>query len=229
MARFSRLEVLGAMLSTGLVPVFYSGNPETARRIVAAAADGGARTIEFTNRGDLAYRVFCELIDWTARERAGVGLGGGSVMDGPTASLYVNSGANFVVGPNLSAQAARVCNRRQVAYVPGCGSVTEISRAQELGSEIVKVFPGGQVGGPAFCKAVLGPMPWTRIMPTGGVSPAPESVGQWIAAGAACLGMGSELIRKDLVAAGDFAGIAANVAECLALIRQTRQNLLRGQ
>jgi len=229
MARFSRMDVLGAMLSTGLVPIFYQGNVETARRIVAAAVDGGAKTIEFTNRGDLAYRVFCELMEWTARERTDVMLGVGSVLDGPTAGLYLNSGADFVVGPNLSPHVARVCNLRQVAYVPGCGSVTEISRAQGLGSEIVKIFPAGQVGGPAFCKAVLGPMPWTRMMPTGGVSPTPESLGQWIAAGAACLGMGSELIRKEVVAAGDFTRITKSVTDCLALIQRARQGSTKGK
>ena len=175
MARFSRLDVLGAMLSTCLVPVFYEGNVETARRIVAAAADGGAKTIEFTNRGDLAYRVFCELADWTARERTDVMLGVGSVIDGPTAGLYLNSGADFVVGPTLSPQAAKVCNLRQVAYVPGCGSVTEISRAQGLGAEIVKIFPAGQVGGPAFCKAVLGPMPGPGSCPRAASRPPPRA------------------------------------------------------
>lgn len=222
MARFSRVEVINAMLEIGLVPVFYQGEAEKAKRIVDACLAGGARVLEFTNRGDLAYRVFCELLEYTSGSDAGAILGVGSVLDAPTASLYINSGANFVVGPNLNPEVARLCNRRKVAYSPGCGSVSEISNAEELGVEIVKIFPGGLVGGPAFVQAVKGPMPWTRIMPTGGVAPTKESVGAWIKAGAACLGIGSKLISTDLVARKDWAGITKNVKHCLKLIDEAR-------
>lgn len=222
MARFSRVEVIDAMLETGLVPVFYQGDLNKAKHIVDACLAGGARVLEFTNRGDLAYRVFCDLLEYVSRNKPEAILGVGSVIDGPTASLYINSGANFVVGPNLNPEVARLCNRRKVSYSPGCGSVSEISNAEELGVEIVKIFPGGLVGGPAFVQAVKGPMPWTRIMPTGGVSPTKESVDAWVKAGAACLGMGSKLIIKDLVAKEDWAGITQNVKNCLKLIDEAR-------
>ena len=223
MAVFSRLETLNVMLEIGLVPVFHHSDFETAVKIVEACADGGARVIEFTNRGDLAWRVFADLIEYAAAHLPEMILGTGSVLDAETASLYINSGANFIVGPILNPKAARTCNRRKIPYIPGCGTVTEISRAEELGAEIVKVFPGGQVGGPAFVKAVLGPMPWTRIMPTGGVEPTEESIGAWIEAGAACLGMGSGLIRKDLVKNQDWAALARSAAEGVRLVRQARQ------
>jgi 2-dehydro-3-deoxyphosphogluconate aldolase/(4S)-4-hydroxy-2-oxoglutarate aldolase len=210
------------MLQDGLVPVFYNENTEVAKDIVRACVAGGARLVEFTNRGDLAYRVFSDLMRWAETELPEAILGVGSVLDGPTCALYVASGANFVVGPVLSPEAAKVANRRKVAYVPGCASPTEISRAEELGAEIVKIFPGGQVGGPAFVKAVLGPCPWTSIMPTGGVEPTEESLGAWFRAGAACVGMGSKLVRKDLVKAGDFAGIEKAVRDALATIRKVR-------
>ncbi|MGD8562200.1 MAG: bifunctional 4-hydroxy-2-oxoglutarate aldolase/2-dehydro-3-deoxy-phosphogluconate aldolase [Desulfarculaceae bacterium] len=222
MARFSRLEVLNAMLELGLVPVFYNPDLDKAKGIIDACLEGGARVLEFTNRGDLAYRVFCDLLDYTAQKRPQVILGVGSVIDAPTAALYINSGANFVVGPCLNPEAARLCNRRKVAYSPGCGSVSEISQAEELGAEIVKIFPGGQVGGPDFVKAVKGPLPWTRLMPTGGVAPTQESVSAWIGAGAACLGMGSKLVSKELVANSDWAGISRNVAQCLEFIEKAR-------
>ncbi len=222
MARFTRLEVLNAILEIGLVPVFYHGDIETTKRVAAACFKGGARALEFTNRGDGAWRVFSQLYDFVAAELPELMLGVGSVIDAGTASIYVNTGADFVVGPNLNAEVARVCNRRKVAYSPGCGSVSEISAAEELGVEIVKIFPGGQVGGPAFVKAVRGPLPWTRIMPTGGVAPTEESLSAWFKAGAACVGMGSKLITKELVVVGDFEGLARNVSDCLALIKKVR-------
>jgi 2-dehydro-3-deoxyphosphogluconate aldolase/(4S)-4-hydroxy-2-oxoglutarate aldolase len=226
MARFSRLEVLDSMIDIGLVPVFYNKDPEAARKIVSACAAGGARVVEFTNRGDLAYRVFCELVGYFEQTEPNVILGVGSVIDPGTAALYISSGANFVVGPILNPEVAKVCNRRKVAYSPGCGSASEVSEAEELGVEICKVFPGGTVGGPAFVKALLGPCPWSRIMPTGGVAPTEESINAWFQAGVACVGMGSKLITKEAVAAKDYERITANVKRALALVRQARGQAL---
>lgn len=223
MARHSRVNVLNGMIEIGLVPVFFNPDIDKAQKIVEACADGGARVIEFTNRGDLAYRVFADLAGHVAAKRTEVILGVGSVLDAPTASLYINSGADFVVGPILNSEVARLCNRRKIPYSPGCGSVTEISQAEELGVEIVKIFPGGQVGGPDFVKAVLGPMPWTRIMPTGGVAPTKESIHAWITAGSTCLGIGSKLITRDLVGKGDWQGITEKVVQCLKWIGEARK------
>jgi 2-dehydro-3-deoxyphosphogluconate aldolase/(4S)-4-hydroxy-2-oxoglutarate aldolase len=222
MARFTRLDVLNTMLELGLIPVFYHKDVEVAKKIVAACAAGGARVIEFTNRGDFAYHVFTELSRYFAQTNPQVILGVGSVVDAPTAAMYIASGANFVVGPLLNAEVARLCNRRKIAYSPGCGSASEIAEAEELGVEIVKVFPGSSVGGPSFVKALLGPCPWTRIMPTGGVEATKESIGAWFRAGVACVGMGSNLITKEAVAAGDFEAITRNVAQALAWIREVR-------
>jgi 2-dehydro-3-deoxyphosphogluconate aldolase / (4S)-4-hydroxy-2-oxoglutarate aldolase len=223
MARYTRMEVLNAMYALGAVPVFYNKDPNTAVHIVNACADGGARVVEFTNRGDMAWQVFSELNKYCEAERPEVILGVGSIIDPPTAALYISCGANFVVGPLLNPEVARLCNRRKIAYSPGCGSVSEISAAEELGVEIVKVFPGKEVGGPAFVKSVLGPMPWTRIMPTGGVEPTEASIKSWIEAGAACLGMGSNLITKTMVEAEDWEGITNRVASCLRLVESVRR------
>jgi 2-dehydro-3-deoxyphosphogluconate aldolase/(4S)-4-hydroxy-2-oxoglutarate aldolase len=222
MARFDRMTVLNAMLSTGLVPVFYQSKVEVGRKIVKACAEGGSALVEFTNRGDRALNVFTELAEFCNAECPSTIFGVGSVVDAPTAALYIGAGANFVVGPMLSPEVARLCNRRKVPYSPGCGSVSEISEAEELGVEIVKIFPGAEVGGPSFVKALLAPMPWSRVMPTGGVEATEASVKAWITAGAACLGMGSQLIRKDLVAAGDYAAIRDNVRRVLQWIREAR-------
>ena len=222
MARFDRLAVLNAIVDSGLVPVFYNSDLEVAKQIVAACAEGGATVVEFTNRGDRAWEVFTPLVEWVEKAQPKLILGVGSVIDAPTAALYISSGANFVVGPVLNAEVARLCNRRKIAYMPGCGSASEISQAEELGVEIVKVFPGTQVGGPGFVKAILGPTPWTRIMPTGGVDASEESIRAWFEAGVACVGIGSRLITRQLVAARDWGGISANVAHVLAWIEQAR-------
>jgi len=222
MARFTRLEVYNAILSTGLVPVFYDSDVEIAKKVVEACCTGGASVVEFTNRGDFAPEVFKELSQYFSKASPEIILGAGSVIDEPTAALYIAYGTNFVVGPLLNAAIARLCNRRKVAYMPGCGSVSEISFAEELGVEIVKIFPGDSVGGPDFVKAVLGPCPWTRIMPTGGVDATEESIKAWFEAGVACVGIGSKLIRKDLVAAGNWAEITALVRQVLDWIKEVR-------
>jgi 2-dehydro-3-deoxyphosphogluconate aldolase/(4S)-4-hydroxy-2-oxoglutarate aldolase len=222
MARFTRMQVLNAMYDTGLVPVFHHPDPEKAKRIADACAGGGALVVEFTNRGDAAHLIFVELMKYLQQEQPRVILGIGSVVDAPTAALYINNGANFVVGPMLNAEVARLCNRRKIPYCPGCGSVSEISEAEALGVEIVKVFPGGQLGGPSFVKAVRAPMPWTSIMPTGGVDPTRESIFSWIEAGAACLGIGSKLISKDLVGSEDWTALRGRVKECLQFVKEAR-------
>ncbi len=222
MAQFSRMETLNTIYDDGLVPVFYNGDIEVAKRIVDAIAEAGGHIAEFTNRGDFAIEVFSQLMKYSQEQYPQVIMGVGSVIDAPTAAMYIANGANFVVGPTLNPEVARVCNRRKVPYSPGCGSATEIQQAHELGVEIVKVFPGGQVGGPAFAKAIKGPCPWTSIMPTGGVDATEESVTAWIEAGAVALGIGSKLIVKELVAAGDFDAIKTKVANCLWWVKQAR-------
>ncbi|NOZ49692.1 MAG: bifunctional 4-hydroxy-2-oxoglutarate aldolase/2-dehydro-3-deoxy-phosphogluconate aldolase [Chloroflexi bacterium] len=225
MAKYSRLHVLNTMIETGLVPVFYHPDEDVAAQIVQACVDGGVRCVEFTNRGDQAHRVFGELVRRFYDDDRVI-LGVGSVIDPVTAGLYIQLGANFVVGPVLNPEVARLCNRRKIAYSPGCGSVSEISAAEELGVEIVKVFPGSQVGGPGFVKAVSGPMPWTRIMPTGGVSPDENNLQAWFAAGVACVGMGSKLITKELVAARDFDALRQRTAATVALIQKLKAEYL---
>jgi len=222
MARFSRLEVLNTMVETGLVPVFYHPDPAVARNVARAVAAGGCRLLEFTNRGDFAPHVFEELALGCQTELPDLILGTGSVVDAPTAALYIASGSNFIVGPNSNPEIARLCNRRKIAYSPGCGSATEIAEAEELGVEIVKVFPGDSVGGPGFVKSVLGPCPWTRIMPTGGVEATEASINAWFKAGVAAVGIGSNLLRKEWIQSGDWDAISARTAEVLGWIEAAR-------
>ncbi len=217
-----RMAVLTALMDQGVIPVFYHPDVEVCKKVIQACADGGAPCIEFTNRGDFASHVFYEVTKHFASADPRVIMGVGSIVDAPTAGIYIANGAKFVVGPILNADVAKVCNRRKIPYSPGCGSASEISYAEELGCEIVKVFPGSSVGGPDFVKAVLGPMPWTRIMPTGGVDPDEASVKKWFGAGIVAAGMGSKLITQELLDAGDYAGITAKVRETVDLIKKVR-------
>ncbi len=223
MARFKRLEVLNTINRIGLVPIFYNAKFEVAKNIVLACAEGGARAIELTNRGDRAHQLFIQLAEFCQKELPEVILGAGSILDAPTAAMYIGAGANFIVGPMLSPDVARLCNRRKIAYMPGCGTVSEISAAEELGVEIVKIFPGGTIGGPEFVKALLGPCPWSSIMATGGVEDTRECLEAWFKAGITCVGMGSNLIQSDLVAAGDFQAITAKVLKVINWIAEIRQ------
>lgn len=222
MARFPRLTVLTRMIDTGVVPVFYNADLEVAQKVAGAILAGGCPFLEFTNRGDHAWEVFTELERYCAKELPEMILGVGSVIDPGTASIYINCGANFVVGPILNPEVARVCNRRKIPYSPGCGSASEVSEAEELGCEIVKVFPGGEVGGPKFVKALKGPCPWVSIMPTGGVDSTEESLRAWFEGGVCCVGIGSKLVTKELLSAGDYTGITAKVKTTVEIIRKIR-------
>ena len=217
-----RMTVLAAMMAQGVIPVFYHPDVEVCTNVIQACADGGAKCIEFTNRGDFASHVFYDVTRHFTKADPSVIMGVGSVVDAPTAGILIANGAKFVVGPVLNADVAKVCNRRKIPYSPGCGSASEISYAEELGCEIVKVFPGSSVGGPEFVKNVLGPMPWTRIMPTGGVDPTEESLRAWFDAGIVAAGIGSKLIGADLLKAKDYKGIEKKVAETIALIKKIR-------
>jgi 2-dehydro-3-deoxyphosphogluconate aldolase/(4S)-4-hydroxy-2-oxoglutarate aldolase len=217
-----RLSVLTALQTQGVCPVFYDPDPATALNVIRACARGGAPVIEFTNRGDFAVDLFGEIARELGRTDPDIVLGIGSVLDAGTAAMFLNRAARFVVSPALVPEVATVCNRRMVAYFPGCGSVTEISEAQALGCEIVKLFPGASVGGPDFVKAVLGPMPWTKIMPTGGVDPDAASIAKWFGSGIVAAGMGSRLITDAAVREGDWAGIEASVRNTVEAVRAFR-------
>lgn len=221
MARFDKMAVLGKMMDTGLVPVFYDKDAEIAKKVMKACYDGGIRVFEFTNRGDFAYEVFAEIVKYAAAECPEMAIGAGSVVDPATAALYIQMGACFIVGPMFNPEIARVCNRRQVPYSPGCGTVTEVGNAQEAGCELCKVFPG-DVLGPAFVKSLMAPMPWSRIMVTGGVEPSEENLKAWMKAGAFCVGMGSKLFPSDKVKAGDWEYVTVKCREALEIIRSAR-------
>ncbi|MCQ2975454.1 MAG: bifunctional 4-hydroxy-2-oxoglutarate aldolase/2-dehydro-3-deoxy-phosphogluconate aldolase [Bacteroidales bacterium] len=213
MSRFKRLDVLNTMISTGIVPLYYNSDIEKVKTVVKACYLGGARVFEFTNRGDYAHEVFAEINKWCANECPEMMMGVGSVLDPATAALYIQLGANFIVSPLLNPEMAKVCNRRKIAWLPGCGTLSEINLAEELGCEIVKIFPGKEVGGPSFVKAIKAPCPWTNIMPSGGVTTDLECLESWFSAGVACVGLGSQLTK-------DFSTITEKIADAIDFVKQ---------
>lgn len=221
MARFDKIQVLAKMSEAPMVPVFYHKNAETACNVVKACYEGGVRAFEFTNRGDFAHEVFEQVIKFAGRECPDMAIGVGSVVEPGTASLYMQSGACFVVGPLFNPEVAKVCNRRGVPYTPGCGSVSEVGNAQEMGCDLCKVFPG-DVLGPKFVKGLMAPMPWSKLMVTGGVEPTEENLTAWFKAGVFCVGMGSKLFPKERIEAHDWDYITDKCKESLLIIAKAR-------
>jgi 2-dehydro-3-deoxyphosphogluconate aldolase/(4S)-4-hydroxy-2-oxoglutarate aldolase len=222
MAQFTRIEVASKMKETGLVPLFYHNDIEVSKKVLKACYDGGARLLEFTSRGDFAHEVFAELNKYAIAELPEMILGVGSITDAAAASLYMQLGANFIVTPVFREDIAIVCNRRKVLWSPGCGTLTEIAKAEELGCEIVKLFPG-DIYGPEFIKAIKGPQPWTSIMPTGGVLPTQENLKSWFDAGVSCVGIGSKLIQMDTQGNFNFIQIEALTKECIDIIKSLKK------
>lgn len=223
MARFGRIDVVLKMQETGIIPVFYHKDPEICRQVIKACYEGGVKVFEFTNRGDYAHELFSDLNKWAEKELPSLVMGAGSVVDAGTASLYIQLGANFIVSPILNPEMARTCNRRKILWSPGCGSLSEINQAEELGAEIIKIFPGSSVGGPEFVKSIKGPCPWTSIMPTGGVEPTLENLREWFEAGVTCVGIGSNLITKEFVREKDWEGLAKRVSGAIKIAKMFRK------
>ena len=219
--QFTPAEVYAQMEATGMGPVFFSPDLEIARNVIKACYDAGVRVFEFTNRGAGALDVFRALVPFVQTELPGLILGVGSISFAKDARDFIKAGANFVVGPQWTPDVCRVCRCRKMPYIPGCGTVSEVGRAQRSGSEICKIFPG-DVLGPAFVKALRAPMPWSRILVTGGVKPTEENLRAWFAAGVCCVGMGSNLFPKDAIAALDWNVIKDLCANSLEIIKKIK-------
>jgi 2-dehydro-3-deoxyphosphogluconate aldolase/(4S)-4-hydroxy-2-oxoglutarate aldolase len=222
MARFTRIQVVQKMAETGMVPVFYHSDLDVCKKVLEACYNGGVRVFEFTNRGDFGHELFGELNKYAAKNFPEMMLGAGTIADSGTASLYIQLGANFIVAPFIKEDVALTCNRRKIAWLPGCATLTEISRAEELGAEIVKAFPGNVLG-PAFIEALRGPLPWTSVMVTGGVEPEEANLKTWFKAGVTCVGMGSQLFSKAILAEGRFTELESKIKAVMTLITEIRK------
>lgn len=221
MARFSRLHTYQSLQAVPLVPLFSSTDVEISKNVLKACYRAGIRLFELTNRGDFAHEIFGELVKAASRDYPDMILGVGTILDAPTAALYMQLGADFVVSPSFNPEVAKVCNRRKVPYLPGCATLTEITNAEEWGVEVVKLFPGDTLG-PKFVKALKAPMPWTTVIVTGGVEPTKESLSTWFGAGADAVGVGSNLLTKEILAQRDWDALEARVEGALAVIEEIR-------
>lgn len=223
MARFTKPQTLSAINETGIVPVFYNADATIAKNVAKACYEGGIRAFEFTNRGDFAHEVFREVIKDLQKECPEMIIGAGTVLDAPTAALFIQLGANFIVSPSFNPEVARLCNRRGIPYSPGCGSVTEICEAMEAGCDLIKVFPAGSVGGPGFVKSILAPLPWTMIMVTGAVEPTEENLKAWASSGVTAVGMGSKLFPKEAIATGKWKSVTELCKKSLEYFKDGRK------
>ncbi|MDR2058367.1 MAG: bifunctional 4-hydroxy-2-oxoglutarate aldolase/2-dehydro-3-deoxy-phosphogluconate aldolase [Dysgonamonadaceae bacterium] len=219
MARFNKLQVLETMLSSGIIPVFYHSDIDVAKHVVKACYEGGIKVFEFTNRGEFAHEIFGELSKFITKECKQMVLGIGSVVDAPTASAYIQLGANFIVSPLFNPDIAKTANRRLVPYLPGCGTVSETGLAQEAGCDLCKIFPGDVLGA-AFVKAIKAPMPWSMLMVTGGVKPEEANLKMWFDAGVSCVGIGANLFPKEVIAAGEWEKITALCKNTLEITKK---------
>jgi 2-dehydro-3-deoxyphosphogluconate aldolase / (4S)-4-hydroxy-2-oxoglutarate aldolase len=209
-------KILGKIVDSGLVAVVRAESSEQAAHIADACAKGGVGAIEITFTVPGALGLISELARRDAAKD--ILIGAGTVLDPETARAAILAGAQFIVGPSVSPETARLCNRYQVPYMPGGGTISEIVHAMECGAEIIKVFPG-EILGPTFVKAVMGPLPQARLMPTGGVSV--ENAADWVRAGCVALGAGSNLTAG--AKRGDYQSITDVARQFIARIREARQ------
>ena len=219
-----RIDVYQKMRETGVVPLFYHPDADTAVQVMKTCHDAGLRVLEYTNRGPRAHSVFEKMADHAQQNMPDMVLGVGSVVNPETADLYIQLGARFVVSPLMNPDMARPCNRRKAAWIPGCSTVSEISTAEELGAEIIKVYPASMLGGPAFIKALLAPCPWMCLMPSQGISPTEENLKEWFDAGSFCVGIGSKLITKDILKNADYDQLGENLKNIQSIIKKIRAN-----
>jgi len=218
MKRISKEEINNIIIGIGMVPLFYFGDWGKAVKATKAVYDGGCRVIEFTNRGEMALDVFKKIVELQKNEYPEMVIGVGSIIDALSAVNFIKEGADFIVGPTFDKEVAEICNKKDILYIPGASTPTEIANSYKSGSEIIKIFPASSLGGPGFIKAILGPMPWLKLMVTGGVKADQDEIKKWFEAGVVCVGLGSDLINKSIIEKEKFNIITDKVAKILKAI-----------
>jgi 2-dehydro-3-deoxyphosphogluconate aldolase/(4S)-4-hydroxy-2-oxoglutarate aldolase len=218
MARNTSDVVYSRIEETPIVPLFFNADLTVAQQVLKACYDGGIRVFEFTNRGAEAPAIFAKLIDYCEKECPDLVLGIGTIFDAKQATEFIEMGADFMLQPFTTPEVGEVCAKHDIPWMPGTMTLTEIRNAEILGAKYVKIFPGNVVG-PGFVKAIKGPMPKTKIMVTGGVEPNKESLSSWFGAGAAAVGMGSQLFPADLIAKKDYQAISNTISDLIKIYR----------
>ncbi len=221
----TKVQVLDQINQTPFFVFFSHGDLDVCEKVARACYDGGIRILEFTNRGKGAHDVFAELQPWIRSEFPDLMFGAGTIYHARDADLYINTGADFIVSPAVDEGVADACNRNNILWIPGCLTPTEIHRAEGLGASIIKIFPVVATGGPDYIRAMHGPSPHTRFMPTGQLKPSEDSLKPWLEAGAYCVGLGSGLVTREIIKSGNFSKLTRLCAETLQIIYNHRKTI----
>jgi 2-dehydro-3-deoxyphosphogluconate aldolase / (4S)-4-hydroxy-2-oxoglutarate aldolase len=217
---FSKQQIINTMKGTGIVPLFTHDDPEDAQQVLEAAYRGGIKVFEFTNRRKNSFEVFVHLLK-VAKKYPDLMVGIGTIMDAATTKKFIEAGAHFIISPILKLEMAPVCHTNDRLWIPGCATLTEIVTAKENGAEIIKIFPGSVLG-PGFVSSIMPVVPDLQLMITGGVEPTEKSLSAWFNAGATCVGMGSQLFTKEILAQKDWPLLQNRVVEMLAIAKNIR-------
>lgn len=219
----SNQQLIGQMSEQGLLPLFYHADAQVCTAVVKALYGAGIRVVEFTNRGAQALENLKQLHQLRLRELPDLIIGAGTITTADQANRFLDAGADFLVSPVFDNDVCDVAYLRKVLWVPGCMTPTEIHVAAQAGIQLIKLFPGSVLG-PGFVQAIRELFPQIKFMPTGGVESTAENLGAWFKAGVVAVGMGSQLITKEALAAGDYARVSSKTAGALEIIHAIRQS-----
>ena len=215
--KFTTSSMLQTMNETGMIPVFNHTDISIAKGVLDASYQAGIRVFEFTNRTENSLQVFRELVQYAEKYQDLV-MGIGTIFTVEDAGAFIEAGAQFIVSPALVPELAVYCNSKDFFWIPGCATMSEIYSAKKLGATLVKAFPGNVVG-PAFVAAAKSVYPDLYIMPTGGVEPTEPNLSEWFKAGVFCVGMGSQLFKKEWIKNRQFDLLENKIADTLKLIK----------
>ncbi len=219
--KFTKQQIIAAIKNAGVVPLLTHGDPEDARQVLEAAYRGGMRVFEFTNRRSNSFEVFQHLLS-VSKKYPDLMLGIGTILDSPTTKKFIDAGAHFIISPIIKLEMATVCHEHDVPWIPGCATLTEIVAAKDNGADIIKLFPASVLG-PGFVSSIMPVVPGLQLMITGGVEPNEKNLTSWFKAGAACVGMGSQLFTKEILEQKDWALLEQKVTECLSIAKRIRK------
>jgi len=215
----NKIKIQNYMGNAGLIPVFYHPDCEIVKKVIKACYEGGCKVFEYTDRGEKAKANFPHLKKFMIENCNDMILGIGSVLNAQQAAEFIKLGADFIVSPVLDEETGEWCFKNNIYWIPGCGTLSECARALRLGADVIKIFPGNVLGS-GFVKAVLGPMPKLKLMPTGGVEPTEKSISEWFQAGVVCVGMGSRLIPKVMIEKDNYEDLTSKIQQLFIWINK---------
>jgi 2-dehydro-3-deoxyphosphogluconate aldolase / (4S)-4-hydroxy-2-oxoglutarate aldolase len=214
MSKFKPIEVYEKMGAKKLLPLFNYADVDTCKSVMRACYNAGLRVFELTNRDEEAYNVFRQLVPFVENELPELSLGAGTILDADTAQKFIDAGADFIIAPNLEPLVGEVCIKNNIPWIPGCFSPSEMKTAYDLGATVIKLFPAGSVG-PTFVKHLKGPLPFLKIVVTGGVELDELSIAKWIDAGVFAIGIGSQLFSNQAILNKEYALLESRIKKII--------------